>query len=122
MKRVEKVEVALSNLGDLEDSQMETTLLRSCLALPKLSFSFRSCPPSHIKQATSAFDDAMREALSDITGSPLPNWAWLKASLPSSRGGLNIRKASLHAQAAYISSQVQCQGLIVLGQCSRRSG
>ena len=123
MKRVEKVKVALSNLGDLEDSQMETALLRSCLALPKLSFSLRSCPPSHIKQATSAFDDAMREALSDIAGSPLPDWVWLKASLPSSRGGLNIRKASLHAPAAYVSSQVQCQSLItrILGRVPEAS-
>ena len=55
----------------------------------------------------------MREALSDLAGSPLPDWAWLKASLPSSLGGFNIRKASLHAPAAYISSFHQVQPLIL---------
>ena len=33
----------------------------------------------------------MREALSDMTGSPLPDWVWLKASLPPSLRGLNLR-------------------------------
>ncbi len=62
---------------------METTLLRSCLDLPKVSFSMRTCPPDNIKQATSTFDEALREAVSDLAGSPLSDWAWLKASLPS---------------------------------------
>ena len=56
MKRIEKVAEAVSKLQDLEDSQMEITLLRSCLALPKMAFSLRCCPPSHIQQAVSAFD------------------------------------------------------------------
>ena len=86
---------------------MEATLLRSCLALPKVAFSLRTCPPSHIIQATATFDEAMREALTNLTGCPLSGCAWLKASLPSSRGGLNIRRATLHASAAYIGSLVQ---------------
>ena len=97
---------------------METTLLRSCLALPKVAFSLRTCPPSHIIQATATFDDAMREALTDLTGCPLSGWAWLKASLPSSRGGLNIRRATLHSSAAYIGSLVQTRTLVskILGR------
>ena len=93
-KRVDKVKDVITKLHDLEDSQMESTLLRSCLALLKVAFSLRSCPPSHIQNATAAFDETMLEALSDIAGSPLSEWAWLKASFPSSMGGLNIRKAS----------------------------
>ena len=38
LKRVKKVQEILAKLGDLQDSQMETTLLRSCLALPKVAF------------------------------------------------------------------------------------
>ena len=112
LKRVEKVMAAVSRLPDLEDSQFETTLLRSCLALPKVAFSLRCCPPSHIKDAISVFDDVMRDTLGAITGGSIPDWAWLKASLPSSRGGLNIRRASLHSPAAYISSLKQCKGLV----------
>ena len=48
LHNVEKIKIALDRLGDLGDSQLETTLLRSCLSLPKLSFTLRSCPPSHI--------------------------------------------------------------------------
>lgn len=54
----------------------------------------------------------MRDALSDIAGNPIPDWSWLKASLPSSRGGLNIRRACLHAPAAYVSSLNESRSLV----------
>ena len=112
LKRVRKVQVVLDRLPDLQDSQMESTILRSCLALPKVSFALRTCPPGHIKEATSKFDNAMLEAISDLAGGPLQNWAWLKASLSSSLGGLGIRRASLHAPAAYIGSLNQSRLLV----------
>ena len=87
LKRVKKVEEILTRLPDLQDSQMEATLLRSCLALPKVAFALRTCPPSKIKGASEAFDNALRGALSDLAGAPLSDWAWLKASLPCSLGG-----------------------------------
>ena len=111
-KRVEKVKQSIARLPDLQDSQMEMALLRSCLALPKVSFSLRSCPPVYIKQGTAEWDNTMRDALSDLAGGPLSDWGWLKASLPSSCGGLNIRSASLHAPAAYISSTTQSRNLV----------
>ena len=111
-QRVGKIKDCLSKLPVLEDSQIEMSLLRSCLALPKLSFSLRTCPPSHIIQATAAFDDTMHDALSELVGSPLTEWAWLKASLPSSRGGLNLRRASLHAPTAYVGSRAQTSALV----------
>ena len=40
MSRVEKIRTAVTKLRDLEDSQMETTLLRFCLSLPKFNFIF----------------------------------------------------------------------------------
>jgi hypothetical protein len=43
---------------------------------------------------------------------PLPDWSCLKASLPSSLGGLNLRRAALHAPAAYISSLHRSEPLI----------
>lgn len=54
----------------------------------------------------------MRDSLSDLAGAPLPDWAWLKATLPCSLGGLNLRSAHLHAPAAYVSSLSQSQVLI----------
>ena len=112
LNRVKKVELVLAHLHDLQDSQMEVTLLRSCLSLPNIAFALRTCPPLHLKAALSAFDDTMREALSDLVGVPLPFWSWDKATLPSSLGGLNIRQASLHAPVAFLGSIEKSKPLV----------
>ena len=112
LKRVEKIGTCLQRLPDLQDSQMESTLLRFCLSLPKISFSLRSCPPDHIREAADSFDTLIRESLADIAGGPLSDWSWEKACLPVSLGGLGLRRASLVAPAAYISSLTEAQPLI----------
>ena len=111
-KRICKVQEIVSRLADLQDSQMESTLLRSCLALPKVSYVLRTCPSELIRDALSCFDDSMREAISDIAGCPLTDWAWAKATLPTSLGGLGLRSASLHASAAYISSFQRTRAIV----------
>ena len=57
----DKIRKSLELLHEMGDSQLETTLLRSCLALPKFSYLIRTCPPSHISQATADFDVTMRD-------------------------------------------------------------
>ena len=111
LKRVEKIRSILERVRDLQDSQMEATLLHSC-RLPKVVFALHTCPPVHIFHALQTFDHIMLEALSDLACGPFSNWAWRKASLPSSLGGLGIRWASLHAPAAYISSLEQFSALV----------
>lgn len=37
LKRVKKVQMTLARISNQQDSQMETTLLQSCLALPKVA-------------------------------------------------------------------------------------
>ena len=49
--RIQKVKYSLHRLGDLEDSQMETVLLRSCVSLPKVTHLLRTCPPDVIQSA-----------------------------------------------------------------------
>ena len=102
---------------------METTLLCSCLAFPKVAFALRSSPPSYIKGATEVFDLTMREALSELAGGPLQDWAWMKASLPSSFDGLNIGQASLHAPDAFLGSLDRSSFLItrILGYVTKVS-
>ena len=104
--RVVEIREGLGVLLEMGDAQMETTLLRSCFALPKFSYLLCTCPPTHISKATMDFDVAMREALESILGGPLSGWSWLKASLPSSRGGVNLRSVSLHAPAAFLTLPV----------------
>ena len=110
--RVSKIKETLRTVHDMQDSQLETTILRSCLALPKVTYVLRTCPPSHIVGATRDFDMAIREAFEGILGGPCPEWSWLKASLPSSRGGINLRSAAVHAPAAFIASTTSCKVLV----------
>ena len=110
--RIQKVRYSLNRLGDLEDSQIETALLRSCLSLPKVTHLLCTCPPGVIQSALVKFDEIMRDAVSNLAGCPLSDWAWLKSSLPSSLGGLNIRHATLYAPAAFIRSIHQSKSLV----------
>ena len=50
-----------------------------------------TCPPYYIFQATKHFNAVIREGLETIVGGPISEWCWLKASLPSSQGGINLR-------------------------------
>ena len=110
--RIAKVRVSLVALRDMGDSQLETTLLRSCLALPKVSFVLHACPPTHICQESTDFDHTLREALESIVDGLLSDWSWLKGTLPSSLGGLNLRNASLHAPAAFLVASSSSEPLV----------
>ena len=110
--RLRKLKVSMETLSDMDDAQLETTLLRSCLALPKVSFVFRACPPSHFSHSSADFDTTMRRSLETIIGGPVSDWSWLKATLPSSRGGLNLRSASSHAPAAFLASHISSLPLV----------
>ena len=113
MARVEKIQDILARLPDIQDSQIQTTPPSVLPRPPEGGIcSPYTCPPSHIKRSIAAFDNTMREAITDLTGGPLPDWSWLKASLPTSLGGLGIRCASTHAPAAYISSLDKSSHLI----------
>ena len=112
--RLQKLNVSLGALRDMDDAQLESTLLRSCLALPKVSFVLRACPPSHLSHSSSEFNTAIRRTLESIVGGPVSDWSWLKATLPSSCGGLNLRSASRHAPAAFLSSYAASLPLVEL--------
>ena len=112
LKRVAKIHDSLSALKSVQDSQIQLTLVRACLSLPKISFALCTCAPHLMLPTLEAFDEGMREALSDIVGAPVSEWSWQKASLPCSMGGLGLRRASLHAPAAYTSSLHQCLRLM----------
>ena len=75
-------------------------------------------PPQPHLSAAVEFDHAMQDALEAILGGPMLDWSWLKASLPSSRGGLNLHSASLHAPAAFLASWSRSLQLMqsILGQ------
>jgi len=110
--RVGKIKDLVARLPDLQDSHMATSLLRSCLAFPKIAFSLRSCAPGLIPNGLRAFDCTIRWALSEIVGSPISDWSWSKAGLSPSSGGVGLRSAALHAPTAYIGSVHQTAALV----------
>ena len=59
-QRVAKIQTAVKRLQDLDDAQVELTLLKSCLALPKFNYTLRICPPAFIHHATASFDIMLR--------------------------------------------------------------
>ena len=99
-------------LSSLQDSQMAFTLLRSCWSFSKMSYLLRSTPSLYISEALTAFDNRVQEAFSALLGTSFSSWSWLKATLPCSMGGLNLRSTYLHSPAAYLSSVVSCANLI----------
>ncbi len=109
-KLKESLRAALHSVGD---SQVECTLLRSCLALPKVSFILHACPPSHIQRTAAEFDRAICCTLETIAGGPVSHWSWLKASLPCSHGGLNLRSALHHSPATFLASTSVTNSLVL---------
>ena len=101
---LEKLKQAPNALPLLEDSKLQTTLLRSGLLLPKFFFILRTCLPDYISNATKEFNSMIRDCLEHIIGRPISSWSLLKVSLPSSCGGINLHSVSLHSPAAYLTS------------------
>ena len=54
--------------------------------------------PTHPRSSTQPY------AFESIIGGPVSDWSWLKATLPSSCGSLNLCSASRHVPAAFLSS------------------
>ena len=112
-ERVTKIESSIvTKLSSLGDPQIQLALLRSCLSLPTLMYTLRTCVPSSLQQAYARFDDIQREAADDIIGFPLTDSAWAQATLPVSMGGLGLKSAVAHAPAAYLSSLVQSKDVV----------
>ena len=99
--RIDKIADALKELPNLEDSHVEFCLLRSCLSLPKFSFSMRTCAPNILGSILDLFDGLIRDCLGNILGGAIDDRAWTQASLPVSLGGLGLRRAKLHAAGAH---------------------
>ena len=75
----------------------------SCL--PKVAF-VRTCPPSHIRNASIEFDTAIWGALESILGGPLSD----KASLPCSHSGWS--QSSQRSAPAFLDSSLCSRPLV----------
>jgi len=107
-----KLTASLNTLQRMGNAQLETTLLCSCLALPKTSFILRTCPRNHIVHLVLDFYSSIRKSVEFIVGRPASNWSWQKVTLPSNRDGMNLCCASLHTSAAFLASGTSSQALV----------
>lgn len=71
--RIKKVQYAPHRLSDLDYLQMEATVLRSHLSLPKVAYFICTCPPGLIQGTLEEADNTMKEI---VLGCPLSNWVW----------------------------------------------
>ena len=97
----------------LDDPQLSLGITRNCLAAPKLTYSLRTQPPSQpVAASLQVFDDLLRDALSVIVGSPVPDLAWSQSSLPIKDGGLGVRRARDQHIPAFLGSSCQSAHLV----------
>jgi hypothetical protein len=101
---VDKASSLMRKTKEIEDPQMELLLLRCCTGSAKLIYWLRNCVPEVIKDQILLFDNAIDQSLQHILGVPIHDQDRLKIHLPLSMGGLGIAKASLVANAAFVSS------------------
>ena len=115
-RKVEKIKDITASLPLLEDPHTEFVLLRSCLALPKMSFLLRAVDTTRHAPLLQDFDRVTREALIRILGAPVDDRTWQQGKLPVSMGGLGLRAAQDHAPAAHaasvLSAQMRVQDLV----------
>ena len=69
----------------------------------------RTTITSDFPELLQSFDSLVREALIKIMGTPLEGKQWLQARLSAGRGGLGIRGAEDHAEAAFAASFLSSQ-------------
>ena len=110
--KVEKVRSLTAELHSLQHPQLEFVLLRSCLALPKIVFLLRTTNTSTFTSTLQDFDSITREGLGRILGGPIIAQGWEQAKLPVGMGGLGLRSAEDHSEAAYACSLTSSKPLI----------
>ena len=110
-----KVE-SLRILGDrLEHLHIQDSLLllRHSLAIPRLSYTLRTCP-CFLSPEIKAYDDLLKSITSRITNTSLhiSDTTWIQASLPVKNGGLGIRSAAQLAPSAFLASAAGSSTLV----------
>ncbi|KAI5642071.1 hypothetical protein NE865_05763 [Phthorimaea operculella] len=79
-------------------------LLRSCLSLPKLTYTIRTCPTWMFPQDTTAIDEVIKTSLEEVLNISLSDREWQQASLPVRHGGLGVRRVQDTGPAAFLAS------------------
>ena len=101
---IDKLEAAAQAISELDDPHIATYLLRNCVSFCRAVYLMRTVPPSHIEKGTKRFDDIVIRTQCDLLGLSGPKDTVLQMTLSTKLGGLGLRSAWLHRQAAYVTS------------------
>jgi hypothetical protein len=113
-KRVNKCITCLEKLPELKDPQIALLLLRSCLGMPKLVYSWRTTPPSALCDASETMTLALTNILKWIVTGYGPRFGPFQlslAGLPLKLGGLGISLPQDILPFAHLSSQLDSLSL-----------
>ena len=87
-------------------------LLRNCVAIPKLLYLLCTSPTWKRNEDLESFDEIVKLSLQSISNVKMEGAVWQQATLPSSMGGLGVRKSVDIALPAFLSSAHASQDLV----------
>ena len=105
---VGKCETVCDELINLGNPHAAFFLLKSCISFCRAVFLMRTVPSTHIRQGLRNFDRLVMETLAGIIGFVGEASCYDQVSLATKRGGLGLRSAEHHAEAAYCTSIEAC--------------
>ena len=104
------LEKLLENIKLLKDSHTEFFLFRNCATFCKIAFLLRTLPPAQGDFLMKGYESRMKDFLKHLVKiqHDLPELAWFQASLQFRLGGLGLKVAKQHHEAAFAASLIQC--------------
>ena len=87
-------------------------LLKNCLAIPMLLHVLRCSPTWKANDQLLAFDEVLRRTLESVCNIKMDGAVWSQATLPTSKGGLGIRRSQDLALPAFMSSTYVSSDLV----------
>ena len=103
-RRVAKVRRVLGAVSTIADTEVAFKVVKSCVNYGRVMHLLRTVPFSAAISSFAAFDDAVSDAFSDITGIHPTEEQWIRASRGVATGGCGLRSARRHWPAAFLAS------------------
>ena len=101
----DKIEETINQLHRLQDSQTSLLIIRSCLSLySKFSYLIRTVDMTDYTAVQKKFDDIQRNAVNSLLGGVMDSAAYQQSVLPTSLGGLGVKRCQDHSASAYAAS------------------
>src|SRR3546814_5310276 len=101
--KVDKVRRLLDAVAQLNNPQVEYTLMRQCGAFQRAVYLMRACPMEENKGFVEELDKMAKASLHRLLGVALDEDQQLQAALKTSLGGLGMRNCVDHQSATFIS-------------------